>query len=118
MPFHELYIKGPRDVLDAFFQNVGQTLNANVWSLREDEFLGRHYWFFEYHGNDYPHVEVSITDKAQQENTYYVPNIVPTEIHEISREQYNQILHLFRVDVLEHYRESIEVDNLDINEVE
>lgn len=104
MTFQELYIRGTEENIQHFEQNIGLNLHEG-WTFREDDYDVYHYLIFDYSHGLFPNASVWITKKIGEENCYYVTNIVPTDddVREITKQQYNGILDLFRTEVIESY---------------
>lgn len=96
MKFKELYIKGSKESLDLFVNKIVEYAK-NGWMYRTDTFMNWTYHFFrkEEYG-----VEVSILYK-EKDGCYYVPNIVPLQKSQITREEYNDFLIKFKNEVVD-----------------
>lgn len=94
--FHELYVKGTVSELDKFKKAVFG-FNENGWAFRTEKFNGWDYFFFRKIDLD---VEISLLYK-EGEDVFYVPNVVPIRRDQISPQEYNEYLAVFKQEVLE-----------------
>lgn len=92
--FRELYIFGSDEALRNFHDNISQYI-SNDWKYTlmypntENEFMD-----FEYIGNNNIHAAVGLFFD-NEEQKYYVANIIPIDKDELSKEEYNSFLLFF-----------------------
>ena len=95
MPFRELYIRGERSILDNFVHSLSD-FAINGWEYRTEILNNWQYYFFRDVARDF---EVSLLFR-EQEQCYYIPNIVPLKRSQITIEEYNSYLEMFRNEIV------------------
>ena len=109
--YRELYFRGTELQLSKFVKQIGD-FAIGEWKLREQTERWKEYLLFDYIGNDVDKATVSIyLGDNVQKGELKVGNIVPTIKHELSVDEYNEVLLKFNTDVVKPYKEhGTEVD--------
>ena len=88
------------------FKKIIRNYITNDWSISTNKTYITEYLNFTYTGNEEEAAMVCICDSSyNDESCYRVVNIVPTNVNELSMEQYNHILQIFYNDIIKPYNE-------------
>lgn len=95
MKFKELYIKGPKEELDKFVDEL-KNYAKNGWLYRTDKFLD---WTYHFYRKEEYGIEVSILYN-ERKKCYYVPNVLLLQSGQLTKEEYNSKLQTFKDEVV------------------
>lgn len=102
--FQNLYIKLNNDSIESFIEKITQNCNENWQRDFEREENAKYFrekaFSFKYTGkNELPNAGLTLFE--DENGIWYVPNIIPTEMKELSIEEYNKLLVDFKVMLIE-----------------
>lgn len=104
--YRELFFKGTTAQLSSFILEI-PNYATEYWSINDHETSGTRYLSFNYTGKKAPHSFVSICIDKQYmlRGTIKVGNIIPTDVNELSLDEYNNILVIFYNEIIKPYKE-------------
>ncbi len=104
--YKELKFKGDKAALDAFSSEI-YNFFPDDWVKPKKNRLLKEYIIADYIGDLAPHAEVSIYYGSEiwREGVINVGNIIPLEKGQLTKEEYNKILDLFKLNIIIPYCE-------------